>query len=167
MHQAYVLLGSNIDPVENTRRALDMLAKQAQVVAISTCWETSSVGYDGPNFINAIVLIEVDLGQEELKRDLLGGIEQALGRVRTTNKNAPRTIDLDPIVFDGEVVDGHLWRQAHVAAPMAELLPNLPHPETGRALKDIAAELQASAYAVPRPGLLKTPGPDPKDFENH
>ncbi len=155
MHQAYVMLGSNIDPVENTRRAIEMLAKRVQLLAVSTCWETHSIGYDGPNFINAAVWIGVDLGQEELKQRVLGVIEQALGRTRTANKNAPRTIDLDIVIFDDQVVDPNLWQQAHIAAPMAELLPELPNPGTGRMLKDVAEELRATAYAVPRPELLK------------
>ncbi len=164
MHQAYVMLGSNIDPVENTRRALGMLAEHVQIRAVSSCWETRSVGYDGPNFINTVVWIDTDLEQEALKRQVLSAIEQTLGRVRGANKNAPRTIDLDIIIFDGQVVDSNLWRQAHVAAPMSELLPDFPHPDTGRTLKDAARELIAGAYAVKRPGLLTMPNPAPKDL---
>ena len=156
MHQAYVMLGSNIDPVENTRRALALLAEWVRLLAVSNCWETGSVGYDGPNFINVAVLAETALDREDLKTQVLASIEKQLGRVRSANKNAPRTIDLDIVVFDGQVVDQNLWERAHVAAPMAELLPDLRHPQSGQTLKEAATELQASAYAVPRPELQIT-----------
>ncbi len=158
------MLGSNIDPVENTRRALRMLAERVQLPAVSNCWETGSIGYDGPNFINAVVLIQTDLDQEELKRQVLGPIEQALGRVRSSNKNAPRTMDLDVILFDEQVVEPNLWRMAHIAAPLAELLPNLIDPETGQFLKQVAVDLVTGTHAIPRPELLQMTSP--KDFES-
>lgn len=156
MHQAYLILGSNIDPIQNTRRALDLLAERVQIRAISNCWETRSVGYDGPNFINVAVWVLTCLEKEELKNEVLSAIERELGRVRTGEKSAPRTIDLDIIVFDGVVVDAHLWEQAFVAAPMAELLPDLLYPQSGKTLREVAKALRKESYAVPRPELLKT-----------
>ncbi len=59
---------------------------------------------DQPNFLNAAVLIETDLTAAELKEQVLQVIERELGRVRTADKNAPRTIDLDIALFGDQVL---------------------------------------------------------------
>ena len=153
MHTAHVMIGSNINPVENTRQAVIRLSEETILEAFSTTWETKSVGFDGPNFLNTMVSLKTDLNLESLKKNILSPIEKNLGRVRTVNKNSPRTIDLDITIFDGEIVDTALWRRAHIALPAAELLPNLRHPETGQTLKEIAEILKTMAYAIPRDEL--------------
>jgi 2-amino-4-hydroxy-6-hydroxymethyldihydropteridine diphosphokinase len=153
-HRACILLGSNIEPEQNTRRAVAMLKELCRILAFSSCWETGSVGYNGPNFINLAVLVETDLDTADFKQKIIDRIEERLGRVRTPNKNAPRTIDLDIIVMDGEVLDHNLWDRAHVALPVSELLPDLIDLNTGKNLKETAGELAQQAHAVPRQDVL-------------
>lgn len=153
MHTAYVMIGSNIEPVENTRQAVTLLNQAVHIDAISTSWETQSIGFDGPNFLNTMARIHTDLDREALKQNVLNAIEQQLGRVRTSNKNAPRTMDLDIILFDNEVVDSALWRRAYLALPAAELLPDLKFPETGQTLDEISRLLAEAVYAAKRPEL--------------
>jgi 2-amino-4-hydroxy-6-hydroxymethyldihydropteridine diphosphokinase len=153
-HRACILLGSNIEPEQNTRRAVAMLKELCRILAFSSCWETGSVGYNGPNFINLAVLVETDLDAVDFKQKIIDRIEERLGRVRTPNKNAPRTIDLDIIVVDGEVLDQNLWDRAHVALPVSELLPDLIDLNTGKNLKETAGELVQQAHAVPRQDVL-------------
>jgi 2-amino-4-hydroxy-6-hydroxymethyldihydropteridine diphosphokinase len=151
MHTVYLILGSNIDPLENTRQALALLSERVHVQSISTCWETPPVGTDGPQFINTAVCICTALEPEALKTEVLRAIERELGRVRTADKYAPRPIDLDIVVFDDQVLDPALWSLAYLALPFAELLPEFVQPETGKRLADIAAELNQRGTARPLP----------------
>lgn len=146
MHHAYILLGSNIKPEKNIKKALRLLRIVSHVEAVSSIWETIAVGSPGPNFLNAAVHCLTDLNIEPLKTGVLRPIENALGRIRTDDKNAPRTIDLDVVIYDGCVVDDHLWRRVHVAIPFSELVPDMVEPVSGRTLSDIAAELKAESY---------------------
>lgn len=154
MHSAYILLGSNIDPVQNVQAAIRWLRKGCQLLNFSQVWETEAYGNPtAPNFLNLIVLIETDLSIEQLKFDLLRPIENQLGRVRTDDKNASRTIDLDVVIYDGEIVEPNLWKRAFIAIPLAELEPDLINPENQTSLAQIAARLKQANKAIPRPDI--------------
>lgn len=152
-HRAFISLGSNINPAENIRRAVALLREHAEVTELSACYETSAVGSDGPNFLNMTVALLTDLDTAGLKAQVLGPIENQLGRVRTEDKNAPRTIDLDIVVFDEQVIDEDLWRRVHLALPLSELLPDLKHPESQQPLREVAQRLLEQDAVIPRPEL--------------
>jgi 2-amino-4-hydroxy-6-hydroxymethyldihydropteridine diphosphokinase len=139
-HQACLLLGSNIQPEQNLTRAVVLLQKQVTILQVSSVWETSSVGSGGPNFLNAAICVLTPLEAYALKEQVLRPLEAQMGRVRSANKNAPRTIDLDIIIFDGQLLDPTLWLYAHRAVPVAEVLPDYQF-ETGEYLKDAALHL--------------------------
>ena len=124
-------------------------------------YETKPVGKtDQPNFLNAAALIETELGAAELKAQVLQDIERTLGRVRSADKNAPRTIDLDITLFNDEVLDikhrhipdRDLLRYPHIAVPVSYLAPEYVHPESGQTLKEIA-EGMSSLGLLPRPDI--------------
>ena len=135
LHQACISIGSNIHPVENLQKAVPLLREQVGKLQLSACYETQAVGSPGPNFLNLAVCLLTPLDAPALKKFVLAPIEQQLGRVRSSDKNAPRTIDLDIIVFDHQVVDAELWRRVYLALPVSELLPDLRHPETSSQLQ--------------------------------
>ncbi len=154
MPRVFIALGSNIRPEANLREAIRLLAARCHVLAVSHAYETAPVGtLNQPNFLNAAALIETDLDAASLKAQVLQPIEQTLGRTRTADKNAARTIDLD-IALYGEAVldlgsrhipDPDILRYAHVAIPLADLAPDLRHPETGQTLTAIAHNLSDPA----------------------
>jgi len=150
MHQAYVSLGSNINPRENMLAAMKHLRQLVTVNTYSTIWETDAVGSEGPRFLNAAAWISTDLTPDALKTQVLSVIEQELGRVRTTDKNAPRTIDLDIIVFDEIILESNLWKRDFLAIPIAELRPDLEMPGEGITVNQVAQGMRASSTAVPR-----------------
>jgi 2-amino-4-hydroxy-6-hydroxymethyldihydropteridine diphosphokinase len=150
LHRVYLCLGSNIDPEENMRRAVALLREHTRVITLSRCWESEAIGSSGPNFLNMAAYIETPLDAAALKEQVLSRIEHQLGRVRTADKNAPRTIDLDITLFDGQVWDPHLWERAYLALTIAELLPEFCHPESGETLPQFATRLQASSPALLR-----------------
>lgn len=153
-----LLLGSNIEPTRNIPKALRVMHILFEVEAISTPWETPAVGAEGPNFINIAVRIQTTTSPDQLKGECLRRLESHMGRVRTSNKNAPRTMDVDVIIMNESVLDPALWSQAHIAIPIAELLPNLLNPETGLTLAQTANCLRISTPVIPRGDLfyLKT-----------
>lgn len=160
MTRVFVSLGSNIDPRGNLQEAVARLKSRCAVRAVSPVYESRSVGSTpSPNFLNAAVLLETDQSAEEL-RELLREIEAEMERVRTSDKNAARTIDLDIVLFGDQVVYSagkripphELLIHAHVAGPVADLAPDVCHPEDGRTLREIA-DLLPSSGLWPRPDV--------------
>jgi 2-amino-4-hydroxy-6-hydroxymethyldihydropteridine diphosphokinase len=136
-HQACLLLGSNIRPEHNLPLAIEQLQNHLTILRISRVWETAPVGSAGPNYLNAAILAGTPLDQTNLKLEILTPVEAGMGRVRSADKNAPRPIDLDIILFDGSTLDSTLWQFAHRAVPVADVLPDL-RSESGERLKEIA-----------------------------
>jgi 2-amino-4-hydroxy-6-hydroxymethyldihydropteridine diphosphokinase len=153
-----VSLGSNISPVENLRRALERLQARETVLQVATAWETPAVGTIGPNFYNSAVRLLSEKDPTDLKQSVLRPIEQELGRVRTSDKYAPRPIDLDPVLWGDDVLDDRLWEYAYLAVPIAELCPDLINSRTGERLADIASRVQRATQVIAHPELFDNPG---------
>ena len=149
MPRAYVGLGSNVGDRRGTiEQAVERLETKdgIEVVAVSTLRETEPVGVlDQPRFLNGAVAVETLLSPRELL-DALLEIEGALGRVRR-ERWGPRTIDLDLLVYGGEVVDEPGLRVPHprlherrfALEPLAELDPRLVVPGVGSVTELLAA----------------------------
>ncbi len=155
-------LGSNVEPERHLPRALFELRGSIDVAAVSSVYASDPVGAPGsPRFLNAAVVGTTDRSPEALKAEVLRPIEAALGRRRTADRNAPRTIDLDLLLYGDLVLDDRgrdlrlpepeLLVQAHVAVPAAEVWPEAVHPVTGESLAAIAARLSVGA------GLVRVP----------
>jgi 2-amino-4-hydroxy-6-hydroxymethyldihydropteridine diphosphokinase len=147
----FIVLGSNIEPRANLERARVRLARRLNVRAVSGIWESEPYGAPGtPPFLNAAVRIVTRLPLASLKR-LLRRIEADLGRRRSGDRNAPRPIDLDIALFGDLVIDDpraglrvpdpEIDKRAYLALPLAEIGPEVVHPETGESLAAIAARL--------------------------
>lgn len=154
MHRAYILVGSNIDKERNLPAAIRLLEECCHVVAVSSIYETMPVGRtDQPSFFNAAVIVETPLPARTLKWQVLRSIEKQLGRVRTGDPNAPRTIDLDIVLFDDTVFDldgtpipdPAILEHPHIALPLAEMAPAYVHPVTGQTLAEIAKRFSGNA----------------------
>ncbi|MFQ5747734.1 MAG: 2-amino-4-hydroxy-6-hydroxymethyldihydropteridine diphosphokinase [Gemmatimonadota bacterium] len=145
----YVGIGSNIEPRENVRRAVRLLASRVRVTGLSTFYLTEPVGAAGePRFVNGVAAIETALSLEGM-RALLSEIEDELGRRRSEDPNAARRIDLDLLLLGSRVAPGEGSRsplphpdietRPYVALPLLELAPELVLPGSGRLLADVAA----------------------------
>jgi 2-amino-4-hydroxy-6-hydroxymethyldihydropteridine diphosphokinase len=154
MTRAFVSIGSNIDPEANLQSALQRLRSTVQVMAISTVYRTEPVGPPGqPWFYNCVAEIETDLPPRELKSTLLRRIEGELGRVRSSDKFAARTIDLDLILYDELVMttrdltlpDPEIPKRPFLAIPLKELSPGLVLPGSGIPIGDAADALYPNA----------------------
>jgi len=153
-HHTYLSLGSNIHPEAHLPKAIQMLKKYGQVQAVSRAWESHAVGSGGPNFLNACVLFLSNLQPDGLKEQVIRPIEASLGRVRNADKNAPRPIDLDLVLFDGTPLNVDFWAYAFVIVPLSELIPDFVHPVRGEKLSRVAEQLQSQTWIVPRIDVL-------------
>jgi 2-amino-4-hydroxy-6-hydroxymethyldihydropteridine diphosphokinase len=154
-HRFYLNIGSNIEPEINLPKAIDLLEKNGNIKAISNAWQSHPIGASGPDFINACVLFFAPSDSRELKERVIKFIEASLGRVRGSDKNAPRTIDLDIIMVDDKPINLERWNNPFVVLPMAELEPELIHPNENEMLWLIAERMRAQTWIVQRPDILK------------
>ena len=142
----YLGLGSNIEPETNLRKAVSRLRKACSIIRISNVYKSHSDGARGPDFLNTVLNLESKLEPKVFKDDILHVIEKDLGRIRTADKNSPRTIDLDVLLQNYTVLDPHIWSRVYVAVPLAELIPDLQDELTGLKLERIASRLKKQYY---------------------
>lgn len=152
-HQVCLLLGSNIQPEKNLALAVNLLKMKVKIIQLSSVWESLPVGSIGPNFLNLAILLTTPLEASELKETVLRPLETQLGRVRSVDKNAPRPIDLDIIIFDSQLLDSTLWRYAHMAVPIGELLPDYQS-DQGLTLRNAALQLAKITSIQLKPDLI-------------
>jgi 2-amino-4-hydroxy-6-hydroxymethyldihydropteridine diphosphokinase len=150
MTRAFLGLGSNLgDRLAELRRAVAALP---DVVAVSPVYETAPVG--GPEqgaFLNLVVELDTPRGPRELL-DVCRRLEAEAQRVRQ-ERWGPRTLDVDVLWVDGEIVDDpdlqvphpRMWQRRFVLAPLADLAPDLVP----------AALVDAAEGAVSRLGPLE------------
>jgi 2-amino-4-hydroxy-6-hydroxymethyldihydropteridine diphosphokinase len=143
MHLAYVALGANLaDPAAQIRAALAALGAlpQSCLLRASSLYRTAPVGIHGqPDFINAVAVVETRLAPHDLLAALFG-IEARFGRRRDFH-HAPRTLDLDLLLYDAQVIDTpqltlphpRMHLRAFVLAPLLEIAPDCLLPGRGSA----------------------------------
>ena len=140
---AFIGLGSNLDnPREQVLRALQALDKlpHTRVLARSSLYRSAPVGYlEQPDFINAVAQLETKLGPRALL-DALLALEQECGRTREF-VNAPRTLDLDVLLYDElrhhehglTIPHPQMHLRAFVLRPLLEIAPDCAIPGIGTA----------------------------------
>jgi 2-amino-4-hydroxy-6-hydroxymethyldihydropteridine diphosphokinase len=158
--RVFVSLGSNIEPRRNLAKALCELKRRFQVLAVSPVYLTAPVGdADQPDFWNLVAEIESDREPEEIQGELRE-VEQLLGRTRDPQRPyGPRTVDLDLVLVPGrsgtfgklELPSPLLARHSFLAVPLADLVPDLPHPVLGVPMKELARNLVSANPRPPRP----------------
>ncbi|ACK67147.1 2-amino-4-hydroxy-6-hydroxymethyldihydropteridine pyrophosphokinase [Rippkaea orientalis PCC 8801] len=121
MNHVLLSVGSNINPVENFRAASTILAQEQILVDCTQPIVTKPHGYPHqPDFLNGAFYLKTTLDLPNLNR-LLKTIEKQLGRVKTAIKSGPRTIDLDIIIWNGEIVRDEFYHYEYVYGPISEL----------------------------------------------
>lgn len=144
MPRVYVSIGSNVERARNIRAAVRALRTIYDHLEVSPVYESKAEGFVGDDFYNLAAAFDTnDLLERVSAR--LAQIESAQGRTRTGARFAPRTLDIDILLY-GDLIrhDDHfdiprrdLLVYAHVLGPLAELAPDLQHPETGERLADL------------------------------
>lgn len=123
MNVVVVGIGSNLDPERNVRRLLGKVSEAFPHARFSSFRKTVAIGPPGrPDFLNGAFLFETDLTLQAV-RQWLQGLEKELGRVRTADKFAPRTMDLDILLWNGELLDDDVKTRSFLLDSIRELIP--------------------------------------------
>jgi 2-amino-4-hydroxy-6-hydroxymethyldihydropteridine diphosphokinase len=125
MNTAVIGVGSNIDAERNIAQAVAEIAKAHRLIAQSELVRTTPIGpIKQADFLNGAILIETDLSADDL-RAWLKLLEDRLVRRRGSVRFGPRTIDLDIVVWNGQVVDSEVHQREFLRAAVRQLLPEL------------------------------------------
>ncbi len=156
MIQIFVGIGSNISPEQNIVRGMNLLSRTEKIIMISNFYRTSAIGNsDNPDFINGVAAIRTLRNPLELKHSLRE-TESACGRVRTSDPYAPRTLDLDIVLYGNRVIresglvipDPDIRSRAFIAIPIYEIDPCAVLPDTGEPVSSIVKKFDRSGMEL-------------------
>ena len=141
MNEVFVAIGSNVEAEKNIRVAVKLLREKFGDLRLSPVYRNPAVGFEGDDFLNLVVAFDTALSVEEL-RAALDAIELACGREREAKRFAPRTIDLDLLLYSDLVSQkdklprADILKYAFVLKPLVDLAPENWHPMTGHNFSD-------------------------------
>ena len=142
MTAVFVGVGSNVEPERRVREAVHGLREYFGDLQISPIYRNPAVGFQGDDFLNLAVAFD---SQESPTRvhAALNAIERRCGRIRGGPRFAPRTLDLDLLLYGDLVADSpvrlprpEILRYAYVLKPLTDLAPERGHPLTGRSFAE-------------------------------
>ena len=161
-HRVHIGIGSNLgDRRANTAEAIEKVSKLpgTRVVRALSLYESEPLGNAKTWFVNSVIEVDTDLGPEVLLKKLKA-IEEAMGRKRVKGKRwGSRIIDLDILLFDEDVIDKRTLKIPHpemhkrrfVLLPLAELAPQVVHPQLGQTVSTMLATVKDDKRVVLMP----------------
>jgi 2-amino-4-hydroxy-6-hydroxymethyldihydropteridine diphosphokinase len=155
MPQVYVAAGSNVEPERHLATAVAELERAFGPVRMSPWYRNAAAGFTGADFINFAVGFHTDLSVHEV-RARLHRIEEACGRPREAPKWAPRTMDLDILLYGDRISEEpglvlprpDLLRRAYMLGPLADLAPNLVHPTAHATIGELWQQFERAAHPL-------------------
>jgi 2-amino-4-hydroxy-6-hydroxymethyldihydropteridine diphosphokinase len=168
----YVAAGSNIEPERNLALATVLLRTEFPDVRFSPWYRNRAVGFEGEDFINFVAGFTTSLSIDEML-SRLHAIEIACGRARDAPRWAPRSMDLDVLLY-GDLVCNEprlklprpdLLKRAFMLGPLAALAPQLMHPTEKLTIGELWRRFDRSAHELveiePSTNLRSAPRPPP------
>jgi len=158
-HRVHIGIGSNLgDRRANTIEAIEKVGQLpgTRVVRASSLYESEPLGDAKTWFVNSVIEIDSDLAPDALLKKLQA-IEQAMGRKRVKGKRwGSRIIDLDILLFDQDVINKRnlkiphpeLHKRRFVLLPLAELAPQVVHPQLGQSISTLLATVKDAKRVV-------------------
>lgn len=138
MARVYVSIGSNIQREPNIRAGVADLKSRFGALILSSVYESEAVGFAGDSFYNLVAGFDTALTPQQVAAELRT-IEEAHGRVRNGPRFSSRTLDIDLLLYDDlvlhegklEIPRDEITKNAFVLWPLAEIAPQLTHPQAG------------------------------------
>jgi len=147
--------GSNVDPERHILLAAGELVREFPGMRFSRCYRNAAVGFEGPDFINFACVFDTALAVDAVIARLQR-IEELCGRQRHAPKWAPRSMDLDILLYDDLVTETptlklprpDLVKRAYMLGPLAEIAPDVVHPTAGATIGELWARFDRAAHAM-------------------
>jgi 2-amino-4-hydroxy-6-hydroxymethyldihydropteridine diphosphokinase len=155
--QVYVAAGSNVEPERHIGQAVAQLAHEFAGARFSSWYRNRAVGFEGDDFINLVTGFDTALPvQAVLER--LHAIESRCGRPRAAPRWAPRSMDLDVLLYGDLVCEApglklprpDLLKRAFMLGPLAEIAPDLLHPTAGVTIRELWRRFDQDAHPLER-----------------
>lgn len=154
MTRVYISIGSNVEPQRHVALALASLRERFGVIEVSPIYRAAAVGFEGDDFLNLVVALETDMSVDAVDREL-DAIESIAGRTRNAERFAPRTLDLDLLLFGDAIIDRdgirvprrELTQYAFMLKPLVDIAGLHRHPQDGRSFAEL---LEAGNFAGQR-----------------
>jgi 2-amino-4-hydroxy-6-hydroxymethyldihydropteridine diphosphokinase len=157
MPQVFVAAGSNVAPVENMLLATCELKRTFADIRFSPWYQNEAAGFEGSDFINLVAAFTTELCVDDLLV-VLRGIETLCGRPREAPRWAPRSMDLDVLLYGDLVLKRpgltlprpDLLLRAYMLGPLFDLSPDLRHPTTGATIGELWRRFDQRSHPLKR-----------------
>jgi 2-amino-4-hydroxy-6-hydroxymethyldihydropteridine diphosphokinase len=155
MPQVYIAAGSNIEPERHLAMAVRELEREFPGVRFSPWYRNRAVGFEGEDFINLVAAFATGLGVfEVLSR--LHAIETLCGRPRHAPRWAPRSMDLDVLLYGDLICEEpqlklprpDLVKRPYMLGPLAALAPGVVHPILGETIGELWRRFDQGAHPL-------------------
>ena len=155
MVTVYLGLGSNVDVSKNLALGIKELRDAYGDLRLSPVYRSAPVGFDGDDFLNLVVELQTGETPQAI-HDRIERIHELAGRVRTTDAYIARTLDIDLLLYgdlvltDGDVrvPRADVLDYSFVLRPLAELVPDLCHPVTGKTMREHWESFDAASHPL-------------------
>lgn len=157
MPEVYVAAGSNVEPALRIPQAVAELGREFPGVRFSSWYRNRAHGFEGADFINLVAGFTTALPVHAVL-ERLHAIEQRCGRERDAPRWAPRSMDLDVLLYGDLVCEEaglklprpDLLKRAYMLGPLAELAPQLRHPTAALTIGELWSRFDRSAHPLGR-----------------
>lgn len=155
MVSVFLGLGSNMDAETNLRLAVSELRRQFGELTLSSVYRSTALGFDGDDFLNLVVELETDMSPHDVLVSI-EAIHALAGRVRGPDRYTSRSLDIDLLLY-GDLVDREpplrlprrdVLAYSFVLRPLAELAPDLLHPEAMRPISELWRNFDAASHPL-------------------
>lgn len=149
-NQIYLLIGGNLEDrkvlLEEAREGIEKYI--GEIEKESSIYETAAWGFDSKNdFLNQVLVVNSDLNAHQVL-EKCQEIENQLGRVRKSEQYASRTMDIDILFYNDEIIDlpeltiphKQLHKRRFTLEPLNEISPDLIHPKFNKSIKELLSD---------------------------
>jgi len=155
-----ISLGSNINREHNIQLAVGALRFLYGDITISPVYETAAVGFNGDDFLNLVVSLNTARSLSQVVKDLKA-IEDDIGRDRSQPRFSARSIDLDLLTYDDQVIEAtpvqlprdEILKHAFVLKPMSDIMPEQLHPVAHKTYAELWQDMARQGDRITRVSL--------------